>query len=101
LLGFSHLRKALISLQITRWSDPVITYTILGIHKVRYGLQGSLTGRYWNTSSRVWRLFCCPISPFSHLIILGLILGGIFLFMHRGIIGALEEKIPALRGKIK
>lgn len=40
-------------------------------------------------------------SPFSHLIILGLILGTIVLFMRRGIIGTLEEKIPALRGKIK
>jgi len=40
-------------------------------------------------------------SPFSHLIILGLILGAIVLFMRQGIIGALEEKIPVLRGRIK
>ncbi|NIS70240.1 MAG: branched-chain amino acid ABC transporter permease [Proteobacteria bacterium] len=40
-------------------------------------------------------------SPFSHLIILGVILGGIVLFMRHGIIGALEERVPRLRGKFK
>jgi len=39
--------------------------------------------------------------PFSHLIILGFILGGIVLFMRHGIIGALEERVPRLRGKFK
>jgi len=38
--------------------------------------------------------------PFSHLIVLGLVLCMLVLFMRRGILGLAEEKIPRLRGKI-
>jgi branched-chain amino acid transport system permease protein len=38
--------------------------------------------------------------PFSHLIVLGLVLCMLVLFMRRGILGLAEEKIPGLRGKI-
>lgn len=40
-------------------------------------------------------------APFSHLIIYGLTLGILVMFMPRGILGALEEKVTALRGRIK
>jgi branched-chain amino acid transport system permease protein len=39
--------------------------------------------------------------PFSHLILLGLILIILVLFMRRGVLGTLEDKIPGLRGGIK
>lgn len=39
--------------------------------------------------------------PFSHLIVLGFVLGGLVLFMRRGILGLAEDRIPALRGRIK
>jgi branched-chain amino acid transport system permease protein len=39
--------------------------------------------------------------PFSHLIVLGVVLGMLVMFMRRGILGLAEDKIPALRGKIK
>lgn len=40
-------------------------------------------------------------SPFSHLVILGVILGILVMFMRRGLLGALEDQVTALRGKIK
>jgi branched-chain amino acid transport system permease protein len=39
--------------------------------------------------------------PLSHLILLGFVLGLLVMFMRRGILGLAEDKIPALRGKIK
>ena len=39
--------------------------------------------------------------PLSHLILLGFVLGILVMFMRRGILGLAEDKIPALRGKIK
>jgi len=39
--------------------------------------------------------------PLSHLILLGFVLGVLVMFMRRGILGLAEDKIPALRGKIK
>jgi branched-chain amino acid transport system permease protein len=39
--------------------------------------------------------------PFSHLIVLGFVLCGLVLFMRRGILGLLEDRVPSLRGKIK
>ena len=39
--------------------------------------------------------------PFSHLIVLGLVLCILVMFMRRGILGLAEDKIPALRGKKK
>ena len=39
--------------------------------------------------------------PLSHLILLGFVLGILVMFMRRGILGLVEDKIPALRGKIK
>ena len=39
--------------------------------------------------------------PFSHLILLGLILGLLVLFMPRGILGTLEDRVKALRGKMR
>jgi len=39
--------------------------------------------------------------PFSHLVMLGLILVVTVLFMSRGILGTLEDKVPALRGRTK
>ncbi|MBW1731003.1 MAG: branched-chain amino acid ABC transporter permease [Deltaproteobacteria bacterium] len=38
--------------------------------------------------------------PFSHLILLGFVLCILVLFMRRGVLGLVEEKIPSLRGKI-
>jgi branched-chain amino acid transport system permease protein len=40
-------------------------------------------------------------APFSHLIVLGGVLAFLVLFLRRGILGLLEEKIPALRGRIR
>lgn len=39
--------------------------------------------------------------PFSHLILLGLILVILVLFMRRGVLGTLEDRVPGLRGGIK
>jgi branched-chain amino acid transport system permease protein len=39
--------------------------------------------------------------PFSHLVVLGVVLCGLVLFMRRGVLGLAEDKIPALRGRIK
>jgi branched-chain amino acid transport system permease protein len=39
--------------------------------------------------------------PLSHLILLGFVLGILVMFMRRGILGLAEDKIPALRGRIK
>jgi branched-chain amino acid transport system permease protein len=39
--------------------------------------------------------------PFSHLIVLGFVLSALVLFMRRGVLGLAEDRIPALRGKIK
>lgn len=39
--------------------------------------------------------------PFSHLIVLGLVVCILVMFMRRGILGLAEDKIPALRGRIK
>jgi branched-chain amino acid transport system permease protein len=39
--------------------------------------------------------------PFSHLIMLGAVLCILVMFMRRGILGLAEDKIPALRGKIR
>jgi branched-chain amino acid transport system permease protein len=39
--------------------------------------------------------------PFSHLIVLGVVLGFLVLFMKRGLLGFAEERIPALRGKFR
>jgi len=39
--------------------------------------------------------------PFSHLIMLGIVICMLVLFMPRGIFGLLDEKISSLRGKIK
>jgi branched-chain amino acid transport system permease protein len=39
--------------------------------------------------------------PFSHLIVLGAVLCILVMFMRRGILGLAEDKIPALRGRIK
>jgi branched-chain amino acid transport system permease protein len=39
--------------------------------------------------------------PFSHLIVLGFVLCGLVLFMRRGVLGLVEDRVPALRGKIK
>jgi branched-chain amino acid transport system permease protein len=39
--------------------------------------------------------------PFSHLILLGVILVILVLFMRRGVLGTLEDKVPGLRGGIK
>jgi branched-chain amino acid transport system permease protein len=39
--------------------------------------------------------------PFSHLIVLGLVICILVMFMRRGILGLVEEKIPQLRGKIR
>lgn len=39
--------------------------------------------------------------PFSHLVLLGFVLCSLVLFMRRGVLGLAEDRIPALRGKIK
>ncbi len=39
--------------------------------------------------------------PFSHLILLGVILVTLVLFMRRGVLGTLEDRVPGLRGGIK
>jgi branched-chain amino acid transport system permease protein len=39
--------------------------------------------------------------PFSHLLVLGGVLVLLVMFMRRGILGLVEEKVPSLRGKIK
>jgi len=40
-------------------------------------------------------------APFSHLIVLGGVLAFLVLFLRRGILGLLEEKVPLLRGRIR
>lgn len=39
--------------------------------------------------------------PFSHLIVLGVVLALLVLFMRRGLLGFAEERIPSLRGKFR
>lgn len=39
--------------------------------------------------------------PFSHLIVLGVVLGLLVLFMKRGLLGFMEERIPGLRGRFR
>lgn len=39
--------------------------------------------------------------PFSHLIVLGTVIGILVMFMRRGILGLMEDRFPALRGRIK
>mgnify|MGYP005845984899 CR=1 FL=1 len=76
-------------------SVQMIVMTMLG---GRGTILGPLLGAtiLYTVGDYVW-----AILPFSHLVMLGMILIIIVLFMGRGILGTLEDKVPALRGRIK